>query len=144
MAPKKASENKMKEKVSPQRFAILKYKCDQYSCTFKKNITLKKHKNTRHGKSLNELGEGQFGFVFDVIPCQEEEAKLLRKEWNKEQQHEPSSSIEEDTSLSDINVEDVGVSSEDDDSFFQNMMMMETLLGEAYSGPKGLYSFLLH
>ena len=108
---------KEKEKVNPQSFAILKYKSDQFSCTFKQNITLQKHKNTRHGKSLNELGEGQFGFVFDVIPGQEEEAKLLRKEWNKEQQHEPSSSIEKATSLSDINVEDVGDSSEDDDAF---------------------------
>ena len=42
---------------------------------------------------------------------------MLRKERNKEQQHEPSSSIEEDTSQSDIDVEDVGVSSEDDDAF---------------------------
>ena len=95
VTPKKASENKMKEKEKDisQSSAILKYKCDQCSCTFKKNITLKKHKNTRHGKSLNELGEGHFGFVFDVIPGQEEDAE---KEWNKEQQHEPCSSIEED------------------------------------------------
>ena len=42
---------------------------------------------------------------------------MLRKEWNKEQQEEPSSSIEEDASLSDIDVEDIGVSSEDDDAF---------------------------
>ena len=117
---------KEKEIVSPQSSAILKYKC---SCTFKENITLQKLKNTRHGKSLNELGEGQFGFVFDVIPGQEEEAKLLRKEWNNEQQHEPRSSIEEDTSLSDIDVEDVGVSSEDDDAFLAKYVDNRNFIG---------------
>ena len=115
VAPKKSSENKIKEKekVSPQSSAILEYKCDQCSCTFKKSITLQKNKSTRHGKSLNELGERQLGFVFDVIPV------ILRLR----------------TLVSAVKMMM---------PFWQNMMTMETLLGEAYSGPKGLYSSLLH
>ena len=116
MSPEKAGENKIeeKERVSSQCPQISKYKCYQCSCTFKKHITLQKHNNTRHGQSIKELGKGQFGFVFDVIPGKEVEAKLLRKEWKKD---EASCSIEEDTSLSDIDNDDVCDSSEDDEAF---------------------------
>ena len=116
VSPKRGGEKKIeqKETVSSQCPEVSKYNCDQCSCSFKKHITLQKHKNTLHGKSLKELGEGQFGFVFDVIPGKEEEAKLLRKEWRKD---EASCIIEEDTSFSDIDNDDICDSSEDDETF---------------------------
>ena len=44
-----------------------KFKCDKCDCSFKREITLRKHKNTRHAeqkRSKNkELYKGQFGFV---------------------------------------------------------------------------------
>ena len=116
VSPQKAGENKIEKNVRDisQCPQVSKYKCDQCSCTFKKHITLQKHKNTRHGQSLKELGEGKFGFVFDVIPGKEVEAKLLREEWKKD---EASCSIEEDTSLCDIDADDICDSSEDDEAF---------------------------
>ena len=62
---------------------LKKVKCYQCDCTFKKDITLQNDKNTKHAESQKELGDGQFGFVFDVRPGKEKGAELLRNEWNK-------------------------------------------------------------
>ena len=62
----------------------VKFKCNKCDCSFKKEITLTKHKNTKHNpkpSNIQELGEGQFGFVFDVRPGKEKEAEELRFEW---------------------------------------------------------------
>ena len=41
-----------------------------YDCSFKKEVTLNKYKNTKHEPKENSLirnlGKGEFGFVFDV------------------------------------------------------------------------------
>ena len=70
-----------------------------------------------HGKPQNKLGEGEFGLNFDVRPGKEEEAKLLREEWRKDHLQEPSSSKEDNTSVSDIDKSDISEDSEDDDAF---------------------------
>ena len=60
-----------------------KFRCNKCDCSFKKEITLTKHKNTKHHNkpsNIQELGEGQFGFVFDVRPGKEKEAEELRFE----------------------------------------------------------------
>ena len=46
----------------------------------RKKITLEKHKNTKHCSSNQKIGEGQFGFAFDVIPGKEAEAAELQLE----------------------------------------------------------------
>ena len=62
---------------------------------------MQKHKNTKHGQIQKELGEGRFGFVFDVIPGKKKEAELLRNDWKKDHKQKPSSS----SSLSSIDRE---------------------------------------
>ena len=66
--------------------ANIKFKCDMCNSRFKKKITLEKHKNTKHGKNnlSVKIGEGQFGFTFDVRPGKETEAEELRTEWREE------------------------------------------------------------
>ena len=118
-AQRQASENNIKDtyKDLKKPAKAKKYKCNQCSCTFKKDITLRKHKNTKHGQSQNELGPGQFGYVFDVRPGKEEDAELLRKEWRKDQQEDSICSTGENTSLSDIDEDDIIEDSEDDEAF---------------------------
>ena len=72
---KSKKEGAMKTRVTKNH----KFKCDQCDCTFKKEIPLKKHKNTKHGQLDNKLGEGQFRYVFDVRPGKEDEAEELRE-----------------------------------------------------------------
>ena len=77
------NEGKKSKKKGAMKTRVTKnhrFKCDQCDCTFTKEITLKKHKNTQHGQLHNKLGEGQFGFVFDVRPGKEDEAEELREE----------------------------------------------------------------
>ena len=76
---------------------------------------MKKQKNTKHGQIQKELGEGQFGFVFNVRPGKENEAELLRNYWGKNQKQNPSSSSS--SSLSSIDREDISDDSEDDEAF---------------------------
>ena len=102
-----------KKKVTKQ----LKFKCDQCNCSFKREITLKKHKNTNHGQIQEKLGEGHFGYIFDVIPGKEDEAKSLREEWRNEQAGEQILSRDKSSSLSDIEEDDKYDDSEDDDAF---------------------------
>ena len=64
-----------------------KFKCNICGCTFKKEITLRKHQNTKHYNTScaknQQLGEGQFGFIFDVQPGKEKEADDMRLAWRK-------------------------------------------------------------
>ena len=62
--------------------------CDS---SFKKKITLEKHKNTKHCSSNQKIGEGQFGFSFDVIPGNEAEAAELRLEWKEKKNNDKTS-----------------------------------------------------
>ena len=68
--------------------ANTKSKCDLCDASFKKRITLEKHKNTKHKHSYSssnkKLGEGQFGFAFDVRPGKEADAEALRLEWREQ------------------------------------------------------------
>ena len=113
--PKQAKERKIKEKdiVVLKVTEVQNYKCNQCNSTFKKDVTLQKHKNTKHGQIQKELGEGRFGFAFDVRPGKEKEAKLLRNYWRKDQKQKPSYS----SSLSSIDREDNDDDSEDDEAF---------------------------
>ena len=67
--------------------AKIKFKCDMCTSSFKKKITLEKHKNIKHSKiyciSNKKIGEGQFGFAFDTRPGKEAEADELRLEWRE-------------------------------------------------------------
>ena len=66
----------------------IKFNCDMCDASFKKKITLQKHWNSKHNNincSPNrKIGEGQFGFAFDVIPGHETDAKALRLEWREQ------------------------------------------------------------
>ena len=65
----------------------IKFKCDLCSSSFKKEITLQKHKNTKHDPNYcspkKKIGEGSFGYAFDVRPGQEAAAESLRLEWRE-------------------------------------------------------------
>ena len=68
-----------------------KFRCNKCDCSFKKEVTLTKHKNTKHNNkppNIRELGEGQFGFMFDVRPGKEKQAKELRFEWKRKENNE--------------------------------------------------------
>ena len=64
----------------------IKFKCDLCSSNFRKEITLKKHKNIRHDPNYcpsdKKIGEGNFGFA--VRPGKETAAEALRLELSKE------------------------------------------------------------
>ena len=53
---------------------------------FKREITLKKHMNTKHDPnycpSNTKIGEGNFGF--DVRPSKEAATEALRLQWSRE------------------------------------------------------------
>ena len=117
--PKHDAGNKGKNKgvIEPKGNETLKFKCDQCDNTFEKEITLRKHKNTKHEQPQNKLGEGQFGFIFDVRPGNESEAKELREEWRKEPMEEVHPTREKSSSLSSVEEDDTGNDSEDDDAF---------------------------
>ena len=55
------------------------------SSSFKKKLTLQKHKNTKHYPNYcspkKKIGKGRFGYAFDVRPGQEAAAESLRLEW---------------------------------------------------------------
>ena len=95
----------------------LKFKCDQCDCSFKADTTLKKHKNTKHGQLNKKLGEGKFGYVFDVRPGKEYEAQTLREEWKTKEVEEHTSRRDKSSSLSDIEADDNYDDSEDDEAF---------------------------
>ena len=60
--------------------------------TGKKEVTLRKHQNTKHGPTNLDknkvLCQGEFGFVFDVRPWKEKEAEDMRLQWRKEKRNE--------------------------------------------------------
>ena len=100
---KKIEETKEKEKVKEVivdkvdlnrkrlKGPMEKFRCKKFDCSFKKEITLTKHINTKHNNKLNniqQLGEGQFGFVFEVRPGKEKEAEELRFEWKHKEKTE--------------------------------------------------------
>ena len=64
----------------------IKFKSDLCGSNFKKEITLKKHKNIRHDPNYcpsdKKIGEGNFGFA--VRPGKETAAEALRLELSKE------------------------------------------------------------
>ena len=62
--------------------------CDS---SFKKKITLEKHKNTKHCLSDQKNWEGKFGFAFDVRPDKETEAGELRLEWKEKKNDDKTS-----------------------------------------------------
>ena len=57
----------------------IKFKCNMCDLSFKKNITIAKHKNIKQIKnnstSTSKIQEGKFGFAFEVRPGKETEAK---------------------------------------------------------------------
>ena len=85
--------------------AKIKFKCDKCDSSFKKNITLEKHKNTKHSKnnstSNRKIGEGQNGFAFDVRPGKESEAEELRLEWKEKKKEDNSSNEKEQNMIKD-------------------------------------------
>ena len=48
--------HKKKEETKKNIIKQLKFKCDQCDCSFKREVTLKKHKNTNHGQIQEKLG----------------------------------------------------------------------------------------
>ena len=77
----------------------IKFKCDMCDANFKKKSTLEKHMNSKHNKTdcspNKKIGEGQFGFAFDVIPGQETEAEVLRLEWREQNKYVNTSNEKE-------------------------------------------------
>ena len=109
-----------KEKINNKNKEIvnMKFKCDQCNFTFKKQITLKKHKNTKHSQPQNRLGVGQFGYVFDVSPGKQNEAKAMREEWRNDDVEAQVLSRAKSSSLSSIKEDDDNDDSEEDEAFF--------------------------
>ena len=62
----------------------IKFKCDLHGANFKKEIILKKHKNTKHNLTYcpneKKIGEVTFDFTFDIRPDKKSEAKAMRPE----------------------------------------------------------------
>ena len=128
-----------KDKVNAESTAkntpvkISKHKCNMCEYTCKKEVTLRKHRNAKHGHTSlyknKDLGKGEFGFVFDVRPGKEKEAEDMRLEWKKEKRNEDNtkkdcrdlSDIDEETNREgsdlDSNKKDQTDESEDDDAF---------------------------
>ena len=113
-------EPQEKEKINNKNKEVinLKFKCDQCNCTFKKQITLKKHKNTKHSQPQKKLGVGQFGYVFDVRPGKQDKAKALREEWRNDDVEAQILSRAKSSSLSSIEEDDDNDDSEEDEAFF--------------------------
>ena len=69
----------VKIKQGTQASEQIKFKFDLCGANFKKEITLKKHKNTEHEPTYypneKKIGEGTFGFTFNIRPDKEAEAK---------------------------------------------------------------------
>ena len=86
----------------------IKFKCDMCDANFKKKNTLEKHINSKHTKIYcppnKKIGEGQFGFAFDVIPGQETEAEVLRLEW-REQKKDVNTPNEKEKNPVNVKVE---------------------------------------
>ena len=98
---------KINEEMSngPDIPAKIKCMCELCGSSFKKEITLKKHKNTKHNPNscpnIEKIGEGKFGFAFDVRPGQEAAAEALRLEWSekkKEDKAEQQNSVNDENS----------------------------------------------
>ena len=67
--------------------------------------------------SEKKLGEGPFGYVFEVRPEKEDEAKEIREEWRNKDVEEHIPSKDKSSSLSDIEVDSNTDNSKDDDAF---------------------------
>lgn len=104
------SENKIPEVINASLNIPLKvkFKCDMCDSTFKKKITLEKHKNTKHNindcSTKKKIGEGQFGFSFDVRPGKEAEAEDMRLEW-KEQKKDSNTIFEKEKNIFNNTIE---------------------------------------
>ena len=65
----------------------VKFKCDRCGATFRREITLEKHKNDKHDtnycSNTKNIGEGNFGFAFDVRSGKEAAAEEMRQEWSE-------------------------------------------------------------
>ena len=120
----------MKQKEVIEQIGVNKdkFKCNICECTFKKKITLRKHQNTKHYNVSHaknqQLGQGQFGFIFNVCPGKEKEADEMRLAWKRENK---ADDINEDINRimyernEEFNDEDIDIDhtdeSEDDDAF---------------------------
>ena len=84
----KSSEGKSNSSKLPQ---TVKFKDDLCSSGFKKEIILKKHKNSKHDHTYcpheKKIGEGTFSFTFDIIPGKGAEPKAMRLEWSKKEEN---------------------------------------------------------
>ena len=85
-----------------------KFKCDICNCSFKREITLMKHKNTKHEKkshaSDHVIGQGEFGYVFDVIPGKENDADTMRLEWRLDNKDKTNTKTESSIDLEEENI----------------------------------------
>ena len=82
-------DNFTKEKIFPSVSVKSKFKCDKCDCSFKKEIPLRKHKNTKHAKANNserkELAKGKFGPIVCNLPEKEINLEALEtKEINSD------------------------------------------------------------
>ena len=133
-----------KEVVRENVLKSNKFKCDKFDCSFKREIILRKHKNTRHAEQKSsknkELGKGQFGFLVkgrkkklsDIVKdsVEQNEEKLQNEKEIRSVQQEKNNEKEEtgkekhcvDASEDDnkkYNEEDISSNedSEDDEAF---------------------------
>ena len=83
-----------------------KFKCNLCGSQFKKEITLKKHMNTKHDPkycpSNEKIGEGKFGFALNARPENKEAAtEQLRLELSKENKDESNLNEKEVNKVND-------------------------------------------
>ena len=84
----------------------IKFKCNMCNLSFKKNITLAKHKNIKQIKNnstfTSKIQKGQFGFAFEVRPGKETEAEELRSEWKEKKKDDNMSNEKEQNIKNDF------------------------------------------
>ena len=76
-----------------------KFKYDLCIASFKKEITLKKHKNTKHNPNYcspnKKIEKGNFGSACDVGNGKETEAEARRLEWSQQNKDENNITMKE-------------------------------------------------
>ena len=104
-----------------------KFKCDLCAASFKKEITLQKHKNTKHDPNYfspnKKIGKGKFGFAFDVRNCKETEAEALRLKWSQQNKDENNITEKEKYVEDEKNEQDDNENSENEEKCKESEMV---------------------
>ena len=97
------------------------------AASFKKEITLQKHKNTKYDpnycSSNKKIGKGKFGFAFDVRHGKEKEAEALRLEWSQQNKYKNNITEKEKNVEDKTNEQDDNESSENEEKCKESVIV---------------------